>query len=475
MLLRMIYDDALAQAAYLIGCQKTGEAIIIDPERDIDRYILAAQKEGLRIVAAAETHIHADFLSGSREFAERTGAKVYLSDEGDAEWKYRWLDKKTGGGRYDHRLLRDGDVFAIGNIEFKVLHTPGHTPEHICFLVTDRGGGAAEPMGIASGDFVFVGDLGRPDLLESAAGKPGSKEPSARRLYQSVQGFGRLPEYLQLWPAHGSGSACGKALGSVPQSTVGYEKRFNPSIRAATTEERFVEFILEDQPDPPLYFARMKRDNRDGPKILGALPRPRALSVPEVEALDGRKTVVIDTRTWKAFSGGHIPGALYIPLDRSFPTVAGSFIAETDEIVLVAEEWRVEEAVRGLVRIGLDRVTGYLTPAALEGRTARETSRDVDATALREGPADGAPFLLDVRNTSEFRDGHIPGALSVPYPRLAARLDEVPRNRKIVVNCQGGGRSARAVAFLQRAGYDAANLAGGFAAWQRQSSDLVKP
>ena len=173
MLFRMIYDEKLAQGAYLIGCQRTGEAIVIDPERDVDRYIRLAQQEGLRITAVAETHIHADFLSGARELAERVGAKVYVSDEGDADWKYQWLDAKSGGGSYDHQLLRDGDRFSVGNIEFHVMHTPGHTPEHISFLVTDHGGGADEPMGIVTGDFLFVGDLGRPDLLETAAGQAG--------------------------------------------------------------------------------------------------------------------------------------------------------------------------------------------------------------------------------------------------------------------------------------------------------------
>ncbi|MCA9565738.1 MAG: MBL fold metallo-hydrolase, partial [Myxococcales bacterium] len=251
MFMRMVYDDKLAQAAYLIGCQKTGEAIVIDPERDVDRYIDLAKQNGLRIVATAETHIHADFVSGSRELAERVGAKVYVSDEGDADWKYQWLDKKVAGGSYDYQLLHDGDTFSVGNIDFQVIHTPGHTPEHIVFLVTDRGGGATEPIGVATGDFVFVGDLGRPDLLESAAGIAGMMEPSARRLYGTLKTLDKIPDYVQVWPAHGAGSACGKALGAVPMSTVGYEKRFNPAIKAASSEQNFVDFILSGQPEPP--------------------------------------------------------------------------------------------------------------------------------------------------------------------------------------------------------------------------------
>jgi hydroxyacylglutathione hydrolase len=193
MFFRQIYDEKLAQAAYVIGCQKTGEAIVIDPERDIDRYEALAKANGLRIVAAADTHIHADFLSGVREFAEK-GARAYLSDEGDADWKYQWLDKKSLGGRYDAVLLKDGDIFSIGNIQFRAIHTPGHTPEHLCYEVTDRGGGATEPMGIATGDFMFVGDLGRPDLLESAAGIVGKADSSARTLFQTMQRFAQWPD-----------------------------------------------------------------------------------------------------------------------------------------------------------------------------------------------------------------------------------------------------------------------------------------
>ena len=358
MFLRMVYDDKLAEAAYLIGCQRTGEAIMIDPERDVDRYEKIASANGLRIVAVAETHIHADFISGGRELAEK-GAKVYVSDEGDADWKYQWLDKKMGGGGYNHRLLKDGDTFAVGNIEFKAVHTPGHTPEHLCFMVTDRGAGADKPMGVATGDFVFVGDLGRPDLLESAAGFAGKADPSAHRLYQTVRKFMAWPDYLQVWPAHGAGSACGKALGAVPQSTVGYEKMFNASVLAAKTEQGFVDFILDAQPEPPLYFARMKRDNKIGPRVLGGVPTPRELSVDDLKKVVEKKAMVIDTRSWAAFKQGHLPGALHLPLNNTFNTDAGSLIGEHDVIHLIIEPSRVDEAVRDLIRVGLDKFCGW--------------------------------------------------------------------------------------------------------------------
>lgn len=469
MFLRMVYDDKLAEAAYLIGCQRTGEAIVIDPERDVDRYEKIAAANGLRIVAVAETHIHADFISGGRELAEK-GAKVYVSDEGDADWKYQWLDKKVGGGEYDYRLLKDGDTFMVGNIEFKAVHTPGHTPEHLCFMVTDRGGGADKPMGVATGDFVFVGDLGRPDLLESAAGFAGKADPSAHRLYQTVRKFMAWPDYLQVWPAHGAGSACGKALGAVPQSTVGYEKMFNASVLAAKTEQGFVDFILDAQPEPPLYFARMKRDNKAGPKVLGRVPMPRELSVDDLKTVVEKKAMVIDTRSWAAFKQGHLPGALHLPLNNTFNTDAGSLIGEHDVIHLIIEPSRVDEAVRDLIRVGLDKFCGWYDASKLDqfvaaGGTLVPTV-EITVSEARVLLDTTKPFVLDVRRKTEFAEGHIAGATNIAHTRLLSRLAEVPKDCPILVNCRSGARSARACSLLQRHGYEVTNLSGGMLAWE---------
>lgn len=470
MFLRMVYDDKLAAAAYLIGCQRSGEAIVIDPERDVDRYEKLAAANGLKIVAVAETHIHADFISGARELAEK-GATVYVSDEGDADWKYQWLGAKSDGGRYSHRLLKDGDTFMVGRIEFTVVHTPGHTPEHICFMVTDRGGGADKPMGVATGDFIFVGDLGRPDLLESAAGFTGKADPSAHRLYHTVRAFLSWPDYLQVWPAHGAGSACGKALGAVPQSTVGYEKMFNPSIKAAATEQSFVGFILEGQPEPPLYFARMKRDNKMGPKVLGGVPALRELAVDDLKKVVAKRAMVIDTRPWAAFKAGHLPGSLHLPLTTTFNTDAGSMIDEADVIHLIVEPARVDEAVRDLIRIGLDRFCGWFDASKLDGFVAAggrlETTAEVSAGEAGVMLDAAKPFVLDVRRKAEFSEGHIPGATNIAHTRLLSRLGELPKNRHILVNCRSGARSARATSLLQRHGYTVTNLAGGICAWDQ--------
>jgi hydroxyacylglutathione hydrolase len=478
MLFRMLYDDKLAQASYLIGCQRTGEALVIDPERDVDRYLEAVKREGMKITAIAETHIHADYLSGARELAERTGARVYVSDEGDENWKYRWLDHKQGGGSYDYRLLKDGDTFQVGNIELQALHTPGHTPEHISFMVTDRGGGANEPMGVATGDFVFVGDVGRPDLLETAAGHAGAKEPAARVLFQSLQRFKTLPEYLQVWPAHGSGSACGKALGAVPQSTVGYEKRFNAAITEASEENRFVKSVLAGQTEPPLYFARMKRENKEGPALLGKLPAPKLLDAKTLKKLAHEKAFIIDTRPWPQFCESHVEGALWAPLNNYFPNVTGSYLEPGAPFYLIVEESRVREAVTDLIRIGLDSVAGYATPAVFEQYRAEGGKVTQIASMPMEKLKDRASLegatVLDVRGAAEFEAGHVRNAINVAYTHLPKRLVEVPKNRQILVHCRTDNRSAIAAALLQRHGYRVTHLGGGYVAWQQSMGEIVQ-
>lgn len=467
MLFRQIWDAKLAQYAYLIGCQATGEAIIIDPERDIDQYLELAEKEGLEITAAVDTHIHADYLSGMREFAER-GVHVYASDEGDADWKYEWLI----GSDYNYTLLKHGDEFKIGNIKLTAVHSPGHTPEHLSYLVTDLGGGADRPIGIASGDFVFVGDLGRPDLLESAAGHAGVMEPSARTLYNSVQDFLKLDDFIQVWPAHGAGSACGKALGAVPTSTVGYEREYNAAIDAALRgEDVFVETILEGQPEPPMYFARMKRDNKIGPKVLGTLPQPKHLFAEDLKALAGNTEVaVLDTRLDRsAFMARHLPGSLYAGFNKAFNTAAGSIIEEDMDIYLIIEEEHVEEAVRDLVRVGLDNIKGYATPETLEAYA----NHGGEMASIREIPIDKIPdalasmddaVVLDVRNASEHAPAHIPGSANIAYTRLWVRRDEVPAGTKIV-HCVSGGRAAVSTALLARLGHDVIFVNGEWKDW----------
>ena len=467
MFLRQITDPSLAQNAYLIGCQRSGEAIVIDPERDLDRYFAVAAENNLRITAVAETHIHADYLSGARELVQRHGVTAYLSGEGGPDWQFEWAK-----GNPKARFLRDGDTFRVGNISFQAVHSPGHTPEHLSFLVTDHGGGADEPIALLSGDFLFVGDVGRPDLLESAAGQTGVMEPSARTLYESLRRTSALPEHLQILPAHGAGSACGKALGAVPVSVLGYERRFNGALRSALHEaaDEFVKDILAGQPEPPLYFARMKRDNRLGPPLLpdGELPKPLPIRVDQIgEWIGMAGRTVLDLRSdRKAFMNRHLRGSLYAPLaGGKLPLSAGSYVGEGSKILLVLEsESQLDEAVRQLVRIGLDEVVAWIP--ALEAMQAdgftssipRMQTADL-ADALAEDP--GA-LVLDVRGADEFASGHVDGAVNIAYTRLAARLAELPDRRPVYVHCGSGLRASMAAAYLASRDIDVVHVDGNY-------------
>lgn len=466
MLFVRFYDEPLAQASYLIGCSVTGVALVIDPNRLVDQYIAAAESRGLRIGFVTETHIHADFVSGSRELAARTGAQIYLSDCGPPEWQYRF---RTDRGV---TLLRDRDAFRVGNIEIRAVHTPGHTPEHLSFLVTDTAG-AHEPMGIVTGDFVFVNDVGRPDLLEKAAHLAGTADAGARQLFHSLSWFKTLPDHLQIWPGHGAGSACGKGMSAVPQSTVGYERRFNWAF-SVDDEDDFVRMVLDGQPEPPGYFARMKRVNRDGPAVLGTLPVPERIGEHRLPAVLASGAVVVDTRPSPDFGAGHVPGTLNIPWNNSFVTWAGALLPEDVDLYLVlgdgAEE-RLTRVVRGLTTIGLDRVKGWFAEEAVElwaregGALGRvEQLNPSDLARRRSGFQ-----VLDVRGRSEWESGHLAGAVLIPLAELPDRIKEVSDDRPIAVHCQGGSRSAIAASLLLARGRRAvANVPGGISAWEEE-------
>jgi hydroxyacylglutathione hydrolase len=466
MILKRFYDEKLAQASYLIGCAATGEALVVDPNRDVDQYVRAAEAEGVEVTHVTETHIHADFVSGARELAERTGAKLFLSDEGDENWKYAFA------GEYGAVLLRDGDTFRVGNIRIDVLHTPGHTPEHLSFLVTDTAG-ADKPIGVLTGDFVFVGDVGRPDLLEKAAGVEGTMEAGARTLFRSLREFEAQPDYLQIWPGHGAGSACGKGLSAVPHSTVGYERMFNWGL-SVTDEDEFVRAVLAGQPEPPRYFAEMKRINKEGPRVLGGLRRPQRLPETRLPALLEEGALVVDTRHAPEFAAGHVPGTINIPLNRSFTTWAGWLVPYDRDFYLVLDDANplaVEEAVRDLAMIGLDRVAGYFGTEAVQAwaaeRRGLQTTSQIDSGELAERLRAGTVAVLDVRGAAEWEAGHLPGVDNIPVGYLLDRADEIPRGRPLVVHCQGGARSAIAASVLQANGFrDVVNLAGGYAEWQ---------
>jgi hydroxyacylglutathione hydrolase len=361
MLLRRFYDPKLAQASYLLGCTVTGEALVVDPTRDIDPYLRAAEAEGLRIAHVTETHIHADFVSGARELADRIGARLYLSDAGGDSWRYGYAAEAGA------TLLHEASGVKVGTVELQVLHVPGHTPEHLTLLVTDTAT-ASEPMGAFTGDFIFVGDVGRPDLIERAARVRGSMQESARHLFRSLQRFRTLPDYLQIWPGHGAGSACGKSLGAVPQTTLGYEKRFNWAF-GITDESEFVRAVLEGQPEPPRYFAEMKRINQAGPGLLGGIRCPARLPVGTLAAALEDGATVVDTRPATEFGLGAVPGTINIPVSRAFTTWAGSLLPYDRDFYLIIDDSRgqtVNELVRDLSGIGLDRLAGYFGADTVE-------------------------------------------------------------------------------------------------------------
>lgn len=464
MLLERIYDDDLAHASYLIGCQANGEAIVVDPRRDIDVYLQLAQRHGMRITAVTETHIHADYLSGTRELAAATGATMHVSDEGGPDWTY-------GSGFADAMRLHDGDRIALGNIVVEAVHTPGHTPEHLSFLITDRAQADA-PGFMLTGDFVFVGDVGRPDLLDEAAGAVDTRFQGARDLYASLRDrFLTLPDYVQVLPAHGAGSACGKALGAIPFSTVGYERAFSwwAPYLAAGDEQGFVDELLRGQPDAHAYFARMKRQNRLGPALLGpvrALPEYPASRLREALAHD--EVVFVDTRHHSEVHRGTVARSLNIP----GPAKAAGYGAwaydperEHRPLVLLAPDATEAEAFRDhLVRVGIDDVAGYTT--SLEGVdlvVPKLVSPDPSSPERLEDT--DAALLLDVRNKSEYAQGHLPGAAQLSAGRALWALDRLPQRGTIVTYCQSGVRNSVIASALRRQGYDIAELDGSYLGW----------
>lgn len=457
MLLERIYDQDLAQASYMIGCQAKGEAVVVDARRDIAPYLELAAANGMKIVAVTETHIHADYLSGSRELAAATGAELYVSGEGGEDWQY---------GFEAERLL-DGSTIQLGNITVTAVHTPGHTPEHLSFLIKD-GAFSDQPGYLLSGDFVFSGDLGRPDLLDEAAGGVNTRFEGARQLFTSLkEKFLTLPDHIQVHPGHGSGSACGKALGAIPSTTVGYERLFAwwAPYLAANDEDGFVRELLDGQPDAHAYFGRMKRQNRLGPAVMGgrgALPELAAEAVAEDLAAD--RITFVDTRHHTDVHRGTVARSLNIPAGGKMATYGGwAYDPETDSRPLVLLAPNEEAAGRmwdSLVRVGIDNVAGF-TPT-LEGLPLTTPQR-VDPADLEDFDA---ALVLDVRNKTEHAAGHIPGSAQLSAGRVLWHTDQLPSEGVIVSYCQSGVRNSVAASALRRAGHDVVELEGSYLGWK---------
>lgn len=465
MFFQHIFESSLAHASYLIGCQAKGVAIVIDPKRDVDTYLSIAEKNNLKITHIAETHIHADYLSGSLELASLTGAQLYLSDEGGPEWQYD----------FDHIGLKHQDEIKLGNLIFKVLHTPGHTPESISFLLTDTPA-TSEPVMLFTGDFVFVGDVGRPDLLENAAGLIGTKEIGAHQMFESLKIFANLPEFVQVWPAHGAGSACGKALGAVPSTTVGYEKVRNWALQFGNNEVGFVEELLSGQPEPPKYFAMMKKLNKIKRPLLTSVPNYKELETNEFVSHYQNNVTVIDTRLKIEFAKGFIPNSINIQNNKAFSNWAGWILDYNNPFILIVSKDQLEDVTRKLMRIGIDQAIGFITPETITTLgLPLEKQKIIDFEEMNNALNNPNAQILDVRNENEFKTAHLPNATHLFVGTLTENLHKIDTNKELYLHCQSGDRATIATSLLYRAGIKKIkNYSGSMKDWKEKNGQLIK-
>jgi hydroxyacylglutathione hydrolase len=355
----------------------------------------------------------------------------------------------------------------LGNITFEVLHTPGHTPESVSFLLTDRPA-TTEPAMLFTGDFVFVGDVGRPDLLEQAAGIKGTQDVGAAQMYDSLQSFAKLQEYIQVWPGHGAGSACGKALGAVPMTTVGYEKIRNWALNLLDDKAAFAKELLADQPEPPKYFAMMKKLNKVDRKLLPEVPKIKNLSKDEFAKAKKEGLKIIDARPWEEYAKGFLKGTLSISNNNSFSTWMGWYLNYEESFVLIASETEIEDLTRKLMRIGLDNIHGFITPDQLATFEAGqlESYKPIDKETVKAKIEKGNVQVVDVRGVAEYKKGKIDSSDNLFVGKLQLNLDKVSKEKPVIIHCQGGARAAIAYSILRANGYDnILNYSGGYNDW----------
>lgn len=460
MQIQQYYLACLSHASYLITDDKTKTAAVVDPQRDIDQYLADAAAGGYTIRHVFLTHFHADFIAGHIELRDRAGATIHLGRRAQAE--------------FDCVPMKDGDTVAFGDVRLEILETPGHTPEGISILVYDLAKSSREPLAVLTGDTLFIGDVGRPDLLASVGV---TADELADMLYDSITNkLVKLPDATLVYPAHGAGSMCGKSLSKETVSTIGEQKRFNYALQPMSREE-FKRIVTADQPEAPDYFVHDAILNRKDRTSLDESMRTslKALTVDAVLALERSGAQLLDVRKGIDFEGGHLRGSLNVALDGKYATWAGSLLSHDRPIVVIAEEGGEEEAVKRLGRIGFDNVAGYLgggmgalaSRDELVERTARITAPAL-AEWLNGDRADvgGTPVVIDVRSAAEHAGGHVAGSINIPLTHLEERLTELPANRPLAVHCEGGYRSAIAASLLQKLGRrDVHDLVGGYKAW----------
>jgi hydroxyacylglutathione hydrolase len=456
MILEQFYLNCLAHASYLIGDEETKTAAVVDPQRDVQRYLEAAQSHGLQIRYVFLSHLHADFIAGHLELRDLTGAKIYLGARAQAE--------------YEFTPMKDGDVLEFGKVRLKALETPGHTSESISILVYDREKDERNPCAVLTGDTLFIGDVGRPDLRASLGWKP---EDLARLLYASLHAkLLGLPDNTLVYPAHGAGSLCGRNISRDTVSTIGDQRRSNYALQPMS-EEVFVKMITADQPEAPAYFTYdAVLNTKERPTLQNTLERVlKPLTLEAVLKMKEAGAQVMDVRDPDEFSKAHLAGSINIGLGGQYATWAGTLLSRDKPIVLIANPGREPEAAMRLGRIGFDHIAGYLQDGvqALEARPElmRGTERLAPAELATDLASPAVPLILDVRAPKESLTKRIAGSVNIPLNHLEERLQELPHQRKIVVHCAGGYRSSIAVSILQKHQFEnLAELAGGMAAWE---------
>jgi uncharacterized membrane protein YfcA/glyoxylase-like metal-dependent hydrolase (beta-lactamase superfamily II)/rhodanese-related sulfurtransferase len=459
MIFTQFYLDCLSQASYLIGDSTTGQAVVVDPRRDVREYLDEADRHGLRILGVINTHFHADFLSGHLELARATGAWIGYGRRARTE--------------FPSRPLAHGDRITLGDVTLEILETPGHTPESISVLVHER---PADEIayGVLTGDALFIGDVGRPDLLASLGARP---EDLARELYHSIQHtLMGLPDPVRVFPGHGAGSACGKNLSTERQSTIGRQRDLNYACRPMP-EQDFVAIITADQPSAPDYFGYDALLNRQQREVYDADRPVAALDPADVQRTLAGGAVVLDARPAADFATGHLPGALNVPADGRFAETAGMVLSPETEVVLIAPEGRAAEVAMRLARIGFDRVAGQVADPEAALLARREEVRQASRlTAVQLAGLAAPPLIVDVRTSGERAAGHLPGSLHLPLAQLRRRLDEIPTDVPVVVYCAGGWRSSVAASLLRHSGRaDVSDLLGGYAAWRAAQEPAALP
>ena len=451
MYFKQFYLGCLAHASYLIGSE--GEAAVVDPQRDVDQYISEAEAQGFKIKLVIETHLHADFVSGHRELAARTGADIIFGAKSGAE--------------FPHRAVNDGEEINVGRVTLRFLDTPGHTPESISILVIDNDV-SPQPQKVLTGDALFIGDVGRPDL---AGGRGYTAEHMAGMLYDSLHDkLMKLDDAVEVYPAHGAGSMCGRNISKETSSTIGEQRRFNYALKPMSKDE-FVQMMTADLPEAPAYFPRDAEINRAGAPALEELPRPKELSPQEVDALRGKGHVLLDVRSSSAYGNAHVPGALNIALGGQFATWCGTLIGIGTPIVLIADGVQeIDEAVMRLARVGMESVAGYLAggmrswdQAGLEIAAIPQIPVD----ELRERIAEGANLqVVDVRRPGEYAGGHVPGAINLTLAHLEQERSRLSSDRPAAVICASGYRSSAATSILERHRFtEIYNVVGGTNGW----------